>query len=76
MTITVEAVYENGVLRPTQPLPFAEHEQVQVTVAPARQALPISGDVVRDSYGMLGWRGTHEEFERILAETEEFEDLP
>lgn len=37
MSITVEAIYENGVLRPAQPLPLAEHERVQVTVdqAPA-----------------------------------------
>ena len=30
----IDAVYENGVLRPTQPLPFAEHERVRVTVVP------------------------------------------
>ena len=32
MTITVEATYEKGVLRPEQPLPLAENEKVQVTV--------------------------------------------
>jgi predicted DNA-binding antitoxin AbrB/MazE fold protein len=32
MTITVEAVYENGVLKPAGPLPFQEHEQVTLTV--------------------------------------------
>ena len=36
MALTVEAVYENGVLKPAQPLPFKEHEQVRVTVEPAR----------------------------------------
>ena len=30
MTITVEATYANGVLRPDQPLPLAENEKVQV----------------------------------------------
>jgi predicted DNA-binding antitoxin AbrB/MazE fold protein len=39
MTLTVEAIYENGVLKPAQPLPFKEHEKVQVTVEPARQSL-------------------------------------
>ena len=28
MAIVVEATYENGVLRPAQPLPLAEHEKV------------------------------------------------
>ena len=36
MPLTVEAVYENGVLKPAQPLPLKEHEQVRVTVEPAR----------------------------------------
>jgi len=31
MTITVQATYENGVLKPAQPLPLNEREQVQVT---------------------------------------------
>ena len=29
----VEVIYENGVLRPLQPLPLAEHEHVLVSVA-------------------------------------------
>jgi len=32
MTITVDAIYENGVLRPVQPLALAEQERVRVTV--------------------------------------------
>ncbi len=39
MTITFEAVSENGVLKPVEPLPFQEHEKVRVTVEPARQSL-------------------------------------
>jgi predicted DNA-binding antitoxin AbrB/MazE fold protein len=34
MSLTVEAVYENGVLKPTQPLPLKEHERVTITVQP------------------------------------------
>ncbi len=30
MTITIEATYENGVLKPSQPLPLNEHEKVRV----------------------------------------------
>ena len=39
MVFTVEAVYENGVLKPAQPLPFKEHEKVTVTVAPTQPSL-------------------------------------
>ena len=34
MTLTVEAIYENGMLKPAAPLPFKEHEKVTVTVQP------------------------------------------
>ena len=34
MTITVDATYEDGVLKPAQPLPLSEHEKVRVTVEP------------------------------------------
>ena len=39
MPLTVEAVYENGVLKPVQPLPLQEREVVRVTVEPARPTL-------------------------------------
>jgi predicted DNA-binding antitoxin AbrB/MazE fold protein len=39
MAITVEAVYENGVLKPAQPLPLEEHEKVRVTVEPTQPSL-------------------------------------
>ena len=69
MAITVEAIYVNGVLKPIQPLPLKEHEHVQITVQPH-----VSN--VADSYGIVGWKGTHEELEQILAEAEEYEDVP
>jgi predicted DNA-binding antitoxin AbrB/MazE fold protein len=69
MAIVVEAIYENGVLKPAGPLPLGEHEKVRVTVE--SQPSPVL-----QAYGIIGWKGTHEELERILAEAEEFEDLP
>jgi predicted DNA-binding antitoxin AbrB/MazE fold protein len=54
MAITVEAVYENGVLKPAEPLPFKEHEKVQITVQACVSNLA-------DSYGILGFQGTVEE---------------
>lgn len=35
MPITVEATYEDGALKPKDPLPLKEHEQVRITVQPA-----------------------------------------
>jgi len=32
MTITIEATYEDGVLKPAEPLPYSEHARVRVTV--------------------------------------------
>lgn len=39
MAITFEAIYENGVLKPAQPLPLGEHEKVRVTVDSACQPI-------------------------------------
>ena len=39
MTITIDATYENGVLRPAEPLPLSENEKVRVTVEPARKPI-------------------------------------
>jgi predicted DNA-binding antitoxin AbrB/MazE fold protein len=69
MSLTVEAIYENGMLRPTEQLPLKEHERVQITIVP-------KANWVQQTYGICGWKSTHEELEQILAETEEFEDLP
>ena len=39
MTRQIEAVYENGVLRPLEPLPLKEHQKVSVTVSDAEDPL-------------------------------------
>jgi predicted DNA-binding antitoxin AbrB/MazE fold protein len=69
MTLTIEAIYENGVLKPAQPLPLKEHERVQITV----ETPPL--DILQCA-GIIGWKGDHETLERILAEAEEEEELP
>jgi len=69
MAIVVEAVYQNGVLKPDRPLPLKEDEKVRVTVE--SQPSPVL-----QTYGIIGWKGTHEELEQILAEAEEIEELP
>lgn len=36
MSISFEAIYESGVLKPSEPLPFKEHEKVRITVEPSQ----------------------------------------
>lgn len=64
MTLTANAIYENGMLKLDQPLPLKEHEKVRVTVEP-------SGSLAEQTAGMTGWTGDVETFERILKEAEE-----
>jgi predicted DNA-binding antitoxin AbrB/MazE fold protein len=63
MTITVEAIYEDGVLKPAQPLSLKEREQVQVTV---RRLTSVADQ----TYGMIGWSGDADTFDRLLRESE------
>jgi predicted DNA-binding antitoxin AbrB/MazE fold protein len=74
MAITVEAVYENGVLKPEKPLPLAERQRVDLTVH-IKAGSPPPGteadeDVVRRSYGLLGWTGDVETLRRIAMDPE------
>jgi hypothetical protein len=51
MAIIVEATYEDGVLKPAQPLPLKEHDKVKVIVHPPTSPL-------LQAYGIMGWTGT------------------
>jgi predicted DNA-binding antitoxin AbrB/MazE fold protein len=61
MSIVVEAVYEDGVLKPKQPLPLQEHETVRLTVEPH-----ISW--ARRTAGMLQWTGDPKDLERLAED--------
>ncbi len=63
MTLTIEAIYENGVLKPTEPLPLREHEKVQITVQTA-----ISR--ARQTAGLLRWTGDPALLERFIMDAE------
>lgn len=63
MPLTFEAIYENGILKPAQPLPLKEHEKVHVTVQ-------SSGDWVKHTYGILGWTGDAELAEKFARDPE------
>ncbi|MFN0103389.1 MAG: antitoxin family protein [Bryobacteraceae bacterium] len=39
MTIRVEAIFENGVLRPVEPIPLYDRERVTVTLVPLDDSL-------------------------------------
>lgn len=63
MSITVEAIYENGVLKPAQPLPLREQERVQITIQ-------SKTSWVDETYGIIGWKGSAELAERFALDPE------
>ena len=63
MALTVEAIYENGVLKPTEPLPFKEQEKVTITVEPTMS-------LARRTAEMVPWTGDVETLERIAEDPE------
>jgi predicted DNA-binding antitoxin AbrB/MazE fold protein len=63
MPITVEAIFENGVLKRTQPLPLKEQTKVRLTVEPQYSSLSAA-------YGLMGWKGDAETLERIALDPE------
>jgi len=66
MALTIEAVYENGVLKPVQPLSFVqEGTRLWLTVHVAAEE-----DRVRKAYGLLGWTGDAETVRRVALDPE------
>ncbi len=63
MTITVEAVYENGTLKLKEPLPLKEHEAVLVTVEPALTWAERTA-------GLLPWAGDPEVLRQVATDPE------
>jgi predicted DNA-binding antitoxin AbrB/MazE fold protein len=63
MALTVEAVFENGVLKPKKPLQLKEHEEVVITVH--------SGPTwVERTAGIMGFMGTPEEADYFARDAE------
>ena len=65
MAITVEAIYENGMLKLDRPLPLAPRAKVRVTVHTAAEE-----DRVQKAYGLLGWSGDSETVQRVALDPE------
>lgn len=67
MALTVEATYENGVLKPVRSLPLMpEGARVWLTLHTAAEE-----DRVGKAYGLIGWTGDAETVRRV-AEDDEF----
>ena len=68
MAITVEAVYEGGVLKPVEPLSMLrEGEKVTLTVTVEPKGTTA---------GAIDWKGRHEEFRALLEDPEERDGGP
>jgi predicted DNA-binding antitoxin AbrB/MazE fold protein len=63
MSITVEAVYENGVLKPVRTLPLDERQKVEITVN-------VLSSRVRRTAGLMGWTGSQEDADYVAASPE------
>ena len=64
MPLTFEAIYENGVLKPAQPLPLKEHDKVRVTIESELTWAERTA-------GLLQWTGDPQLL-RQIAEDDEF----
>jgi predicted DNA-binding antitoxin AbrB/MazE fold protein len=72
MTKRVEAVYENGLLRPLEPLELSEKQLVSVLISDSEgdPLAPLVDQTFVDSARAevaAGWAPTHEEVRRITA---------
>jgi predicted DNA-binding antitoxin AbrB/MazE fold protein len=70
MTISIEAIYENGVLRPLEPLGLAEQQHVHVTIAPTARSLPdewLDHQFIQSCAGYRNESITAEQIRRLTA---------
>jgi predicted DNA-binding antitoxin AbrB/MazE fold protein len=74
MTMTLQAVFENGVLRPLAPLSLPEGQQVQVLVAV--EDVAKRGTVEMESDSRKAEDLSDEEYEAVLDSLCEGPDLP
>jgi predicted DNA-binding antitoxin AbrB/MazE fold protein len=58
MAISIEATYENGVLKLSEPLPWKDGERVRVDISSLDSPL-------LKAYGIMGFKGSAEEAEYL-----------
>jgi predicted DNA-binding antitoxin AbrB/MazE fold protein len=72
-SLLIQAIYENGVLKPDRPLPLNEHQRVSDSIelaAPDQASIDAAVDRVRATAGMLGWTEDAETVERLAMDPE------
>jgi predicted DNA-binding antitoxin AbrB/MazE fold protein len=62
MPITIEAIYENGVLRPKQPLALTEGSQVRLSVTPIEEDHDPLGAVIGIGDGVPDGADDHDKY--------------
>lgn len=60
MSLEIEAIYENGVLKPNQQLPLVNGDRVKLT-------LHNAGGRAKASAGIFRWDGKLQDLERLLS---------
>jgi predicted DNA-binding antitoxin AbrB/MazE fold protein len=66
MALTIEAIYENGVLKPVSQLPLmTEGKRVWLTLHIDAEENPV-----KRSYGLIGWTGDAETVSRVALDPE------
>ena len=61
--MTVEAVYENGVLKPVKPLPLKDQERVEITVR-------SGSNWVSETAGMIKWTRGHDALRQLADDVD------
>lgn len=70
MQITIEAVFESGVFKPTSPVPLKEHEKVRLTVESAATSAEGTSRAVPRSYGLIGWTGPLADLDYLIEDVD------
>ena len=63
MAITIEATYENGVLKPAGPLPLTDKQRITVTIHESNQD-------AKKGYGLVRWTGSLEDLDYLIDDVE------
>jgi predicted DNA-binding antitoxin AbrB/MazE fold protein len=63
MSLTVEAVYQDGVRKLSQPLPLNDQERVEVTIN-------RKTNWIEETAGIIGWTGSREELRHFALDPE------
>ena len=62
MTLTIEAIYENGVLKPKQPLVLSEGTEVRLSVTPIAEDHDPLGSVIGIGDGVPDGAEHHDKY--------------